>query len=160
MLMAELKTSEAPLHSCAIPDAKNKYWSSTSTSETSHSSYVSNRHHAAPQIKSEYNSLHQHNMLSEEPSARDKGFDLECPAKGEATISHVKSKELSADEECDVELTLSIGCSSSKKQPKNWLHSEPISNTGARAERGEECSERESLQRPPWLFQAMSLNRT
>ena len=153
MLMAELTTKEAHLHSRAIPDRKNKYWSTTSTLETSHSSYISNRHHAAHQIKSE-------------PSASDKGFDLERPAKGEAAISHVQSKELWADEECDVELTLSIGCSSSKKKPENWLHPEPttsetrqliLSNTGARAERGED---RESLQRPPWFFQAMSLNRT
>ena len=108
-------------------------------------------------------------MLAEKPSARDKGFDLERPAKGEATISHVQSEEFWDDEQCDVELTLSIGCSSSKKKPENWVHPETttsetrqliLSNTGARAQRGEECSETEGLQRPAWLFQAMSLNRT
>lgn len=173
LLMSELRTKEAQLHSHAtatmpraVIDAKNKYWSSTSTSDTSHSSYISNRHHTAPQLKSEYNSLHQHSTLAE--PTRHKGFNLEGPAEQKATVSHVQSKELWADEDCDVDLSLSIGCSSSKKKPKNRLHPEPtsgtmqllLSNTGSRQERGEECSERESLQRPPWLFQAMSLNKT
>lgn len=173
--MSELRSKEGQLHlhatattPRAVTDAKNKYWSSTSTSETSHSSYISNRHQTAPHLKSEYNSLHQHNTLAEQPM-RHKGFNLKGPAEQKATISHVQSKELWADEDCDVDLSLSIGCSSSKKKPKNWLHPEPttsetrqllLSNTGSRQESAEECSERESLQRPPWLFQAMSLNRT
>ncbi|ONK69580.1 uncharacterized protein A4U43_C05F24460 [Asparagus officinalis] len=163
MLMADMRTrgTQPLLHSTAtnpraVTDSKNKYWSSSSTSETSHSSYISNQYQTTPQLKSKHNSI------------KHKGFDLKGPTEEKAAISCVQSKELWADEECDIDLSLSIGCSSSKKKPNNWIHPEPTSerrqllssNTGARLERGEECSERESLQRPPWHLQAMSLNRT
>lgn len=168
MLMAEVKTNEAQIHSRAsvttlraAADTKNKYWSSTSTSETSHSSYISSRHQNASQFKSEYGS-HQHSLLANE---------LQWPTEEGANVSHVRSKQSWADEECDVDLSLSIGSGSSKKkQPQSWLQPETtrtsemrqlvMSNTGTRTERGDECSEKESLKRPPWLFQAMSLNRT
>lgn len=107
-------------------------------------------------------------MSSEGPSIRDMDLDLERPAEDEVSVCRIRPKELWADEECDVDLSLSIGCNSRKKKAKNWLHSGSasetrqrlLSDTGTRPERGEECSERESLQRPPWLIQAMSLNKT
>lgn len=150
MLVSELRTKEGQIHFHAttimprtVTDAKNKRWSSTATSETSHS-----------QLNSEHRSVHQQGILTEEPS--HKAFNLEGPAEQKAAISHVQPNKLWADEGCDVDLSLSIGCSSRKKKPQDWLHSEPtsgmrkllLSNAGSRQERGEECSKKERLQRP------------
>lgn len=172
--MTELRTKEVHLHQRAavtipgtVTDTKNNYWSSTSTSETSHSSYMSNRCHSSSQLKSKYNSSTRYNM-SEEPLRRDKALDLKRPTEDDVTISHMQPKESWPDEECDIELSLSIGCSSGMRKAKNWLHPRSTSETkqllqsktGGRAEKSEECSERESLQSPPWLFQAMTLNKT
>ncbi|XP_017701772.2 uncharacterized protein LOC103721527 [Phoenix dactylifera] len=101
---------------------------------------------------------------------------------------HLKEKiktegsDLWTEDESEVGLTLSIGCGTDKKRSKHWLSlnneiscskSTPsdtrpllLSSTTSRPEREEECSDnstgfdRESLQRPPWLFQAFNLNET
>lgn len=172
MLMADLRTKEANFHSVAsaniptaVKDTKSRHWSRTSTSETSHSTYINNRPRSIPYINSEYNSIHQYSV--QEYPRKQRGFDLVQPVKQDPSISLDCLKEELADEECNVELTLSVRCSSSKKKSDHWLQPErsssgtrqkPVSTIPARPERGEECSEREGLQRPPWLFQAMSLN--
>ncbi|PIA40817.1 hypothetical protein AQUCO_02400109v1 [Aquilegia coerulea] len=91
------------------------------------------------------------------------------------------------DGEGEIELTLSIGLGTSKKKTKhrkphtsqelgsssssNYDRRQLESSLSMRSDRGEECSDptnststatcdRETLQQPPWLFQALSLNRT
>ncbi|XP_010929279.1 uncharacterized protein [Elaeis guineensis] len=100
---------------------------------------------------------------------------------------HLKEKmkaegsDLWPEDESDVDLTLSIGCGTDKKRSKHWPSlNEEISfsnstpsdirplllSTTSRPGRAEECGDhstgfdRESLQTPPWLFQALDLNKT
>ncbi|KAJ6819039.1 uncharacterized protein M6B38_405080 [Iris pallida] len=171
LLMAELRTKEAKFQSVAtadtpttIKETKVRYWSGTSTSETSHSSYNSNRPLSTPHSNSDYNSLRQFSTLAEDYPTKQKGFDLEQPVTEENSMPLDRSKDVWVEAECDVELTLSTGRGSGKKKPEHWLQPEPdpsdmrqkvLSRVPVRSERGEECSERE--RRPPWLFQAMSL---
>lgn len=132
-------------------------------------------------------------------------FDLEQPAEGDTSTninvandqdptSHrfTKSKTTINDPHCvpycddaenEIELTLSIGYNTDKKEQKHWSHTnlevgcsewnpdetrQLIPSTTIRSDRDEGCSdaiasaafERESTQRPQWLFQSMSLNKT
>lgn len=219
MLMAEMRSKEEKHQASTVvtsrgfTDTRTRFWGSTSTSETSHSSHVSNTlQYSTKHLNSEYNSLHHYNMravpssreisiCSEDPLRAPKGFDLEQPAQEYTSTEvghtqdqitslgkHLKEKmntessNLWTDDESDVELTLSIGCGIGKKRSKHWLslnnekgYSKPapsdirplLLSTPVRPQRTEECSEhstssfdRESLQRPPWLLQALSLNKT
>ncbi|XP_010914195.1 uncharacterized protein [Elaeis guineensis] len=218
MLMAEMRSKEEKPQSSTIvtsrgfTDTRTRFWGSTSTSENSHSSHVSNTLHSTKHLNSEYSSLHHYNtragpssrelsICSEDPLRAPKDFDLEQPAEEYTSTEvrhnqdqitnlgkHLKEKmntESSnswTDDENDVELTLSIGCGIGKKRSKHWLslnnekgYSKPapsdirplLLSTPVRPQRTEECSDhstssfdRESLQRPPWLLQALSLNKT
>lgn len=100
---------------------------------------------------------------------------------------HLKEKietegsDLGTEDESDVELTLSIGCGTDMKRSKHSLclnnetscsNSTPsdtkplLLSTTSRPQGAEECGDhstgfdRESLQTPPWLFQALDLNKT
>lgn len=102
-------------------------------------------------------------------------------------VKHLKEKikaegsDLWTEDESDVELTLSIGCGTDKKRSKHlpslnneisFSNSTPsdirplLLSATSRPEGAEECSDhstgfdRESLQTPPWLFQALDLNKT
>ncbi|KAJ6795901.1 Uncharacterized protein M6B38_223705 [Iris pallida] len=152
LLMAKLKTNETKFQSVAtadtptaIKDTKDRYWSGTSTSGTSHSSYISNQPLSTPHTNTESNSLRQCSTLAEEHATKQKGFDLEHPVKVEKSISLDLSKAVRVEEESDIELTLSIGCGSGKKKSKQWLQPEPnpcdtrqqvLSTMPVRSERG------------------------
>ncbi|CAD5169883.1 unnamed protein product [Musa acuminata subsp. malaccensis] len=169
MLMAELGEKQVSLHAVpseavvAVADARTRIWSSASTSDTSHSSHVSNLHQSAPELNSEYSSL---NPWSEHVT----GFDLEQPAeeytcRGATSMDEktTKDKEKRSmkgsfswpDDGSEIELTLSIGCSSSDKQKKK-----------KKKKRGEECGDdssgldREESRRSPWILRAFNLNKT
>lgn len=94
---------------------------------------------------------------------------------------NTEGSDLRTEEDSDVELTLGIGSGTNKKRSEHWLSLNneisgsrptpsdtrpPLLSTTVRPERTEECSDhstgfdRESLQSPPWLFQALSLNKT
>ncbi|RWV98214.1 hypothetical protein GW17_00038956 [Ensete ventricosum] len=138
MLMAELGKKQVSLYTyvpseavVAVADARARIWSSASTSDTSHSSHVSNLHHqSAPELNSEYSSL---NPWSEHV----KGLDLEQPAeeytcRGGATSMEEKTTTMMdkekrrsvkgsfswPDDGSEIELALSIGCSSSSSSDK------------------------------------------
>lgn len=87
------------------------------------------------------------------------------------------------DAESDIELTLSIGCNTSKKKQNCWSQTnvevgcsdlnpdetrQLIPSATVRSDQDEGCSdiiasaafERERIQHPQWLFQSMSLNKT
>ncbi|WOL06474.1 hypothetical protein Cni_G15208 [Canna indica] len=85
------------------------------------------------------------------------------------------------DDASEIELTLSIGCGPNKKKRTHSLHpnidigcSNPtpsdtrplLSSRSVRQEKGEECGEssagldRENFESPPWLLQALNLNKT
>ncbi|KAJ0962257.1 hypothetical protein J5N97_030085 [Dioscorea zingiberensis] len=150
ILMAELSSKKMKIRS--ITNA------SASTSETSHSSNLSNRIQSPSAVPSCYG----------EPSRMQIAFDL-----GQPLIEYNVPTEAVADndvEECNVELTLSIGCGSSKMKSKQWLQKENELMNCSKAipskTFGEDCSDpsvrtdRENLQDAPWLFQALSLKRT
>ncbi|XP_008804908.1 uncharacterized protein LOC120105254 [Phoenix dactylifera] len=218
MLMAEMRSKEEKPQSPTIvtsrgfTDTRTRFWGSASTSETSHSSHVSNTLHSTKHLNSEYSSIHHYNtragpssrelsICSEDPLRVPKGFDLEQPAEEYTSTEvghtqdqitnlgkHLKEKmntessKMWTDDENDVELTLGIGCGIGKKRSKHWLslndeisYSKPapsdirplLLSTPVIPQRTEECSDhstssfdRESLQRPPWLLQALSLNKT
>ncbi|CAL9091524.1 unnamed protein product [Musa textilis] len=167
-LMAELGKKQVSLHTVpgeavvAVADARTRIWSSASTSDTSHSSHVSNLRQSAPELNSEYSSL---NPWSEHV----KGFDLEQPAEeytcrgatsmDEKTTTDKEKRSMKGsfswpDDESEIELTLSIGCGSDKKKKKK------------QKQRGEECGDDSSgLDRPesrrsPWILGAFNLNKT
>ncbi|OAY64662.1 hypothetical protein ACMD2_20234 [Ananas comosus] len=208
-LMAELSGKSTNFHSIsdvsnkAITDSTARFRCSTSTSETSHSSHLSNTHHSTPVQASEYSSMQQYNTIRpglnslcelrtycEDPHRTNKCFskkcfDLEQPAKeyvsteveltekDQTTFSKKHLREKISTEvsegESDIELTLSIGglCedhSTSKHQLQ--MGKESRCSKMIRPERGEERNEmssghnEEGSQRPPWLFQSLSLNPT
>ncbi|XP_058068006.1 uncharacterized protein LOC131217197 [Magnolia sinica] len=104
------------------------------------------------------------------------------PMKNKMTVDGPQDPFFYTDRESDVELTLSIGYCSNKKKMKHRSSSnlelgcselnpdetrQLIPSMSVRSDREEECSntagaslDRGSLQRPHWLFQALSLNRT
>ncbi|EOY31918.1 A-kinase anchor protein 9, putative isoform 3 [Theobroma cacao] len=137
-----------------------------------------------------------------------RGFDLERPAEedisaevsavdhedqvGRSSLMHSRINQMSiegSDEDSEVELTLSIGGSSSKKTPTNSKpHSQELgcnnsqsihketrelhSSASFKSERREDCSGPntpmssssatfdQDRKRPHWLFQGLSINRT
>lgn len=112
-----------------------------------------------------------------------KGQDLVSsrPKMDKMKINDPQGLHYCDDGECDIELTLSIGYNTHKLKPKNHSCSNSelgcsesipydtmqlIPSTSVRSDRDEECSvnsaapfDQETLQRPQWLFQSMSLNR-
>ncbi|XP_068648206.1 uncharacterized protein [Aristolochia californica] len=162
-------------------DIRSGFWS-TSTSPQASSSPFGNTHH-------NYN-FHQRYNISADPSSQEPssssqdtsrarmGFDLERPAEKDnsACPSAVEDQSIvfgrnlkdtmsceglqeppfCPEGESDIELTLSIGRGTNKK--KFDEKKKQKSSTAARLDRVEE--DQESLQRPHWLFRALSLNRT
>ncbi|KAM0942826.1 hypothetical protein DsansV1_C14g0131461 [Dioscorea sansibarensis] len=149
ILMAEMNIKKMKLHSITNGSA--------TTSETSHSSNLSYRLQSPSAIP-----------CYGEPSTGQIAFDLGQPAiQCNVLTENVPDNEL---EECDVELTLSIGCNSSKMKTTQWLQKDDkLMNCPKPTPSktfGEDCSDpsvrtdRESLQGSPWIFQALSLKRT
>ncbi|THU66326.1 hypothetical protein C4D60_Mb05t12980 [Musa balbisiana] len=90
-----------------------------------------------------------------------KGFDLEQPAeeytcRGATSMDEKTTKDTWPDDGSEIELTLSIGCSSDKKKKKKKK----------KKKRGEECGDdssglnREESRRTPWILRAFNLNKT
>ncbi|XP_039141422.1 uncharacterized protein LOC120278763 isoform X1 [Dioscorea cayenensis subsp. rotundata] len=149
ILMAEMNIKKMKLHSITNGSA--------TTSETSHSSNWSYRLQSPSTVP-----------CYGQPSTAQMASDLRRPAiQCDALTEAVADNEL---EECDVELTLSIGCNSSKTkkaqclQKDNKLMNSPQATPSKTF--GEDCSDpsvttdRESLEDSPWIFQALSLKRT
>lgn len=111
------------------------------------------------------------NKLVSAPSTWGYGFDLERPADEDQAgpSSQKDNKKVNFDgsvEDCEVELTLSIGGSSKKNKSGNQKgyqrldmgYFDHIGDVGSsESELGEECSA--TLNRPHWLFSGLSLNR-
>ncbi|XVF47669.1 hypothetical protein PTKIN_Ptkin03bG0128700 [Pterospermum kingtungense] len=152
---------------------------------------------------SQFNNQHQFHVQGD-PSSREKsgscsnvriasGFDLERPAgedisaeedeAGHSSLMHSRINQMSiqgSDDNTEVELTLSIGGSSSKKMPNNSKpHNQELgctkeldSSTSFTLDRGEDCSGPntpmssssttfdQEKKRSHWLFQGLSINRT
>ncbi|KAF8392875.1 hypothetical protein HHK36_021114 [Tetracentron sinense] len=100
------------------------------------------------------------------------------PSKNKIHVNNTYPPKFYTDGESEIELTLSIGCSIGKKKPNSHQPHSSLElrqlgpSTSIRSGRGEECSDPtntmstesatfdQERQHPPWLFQALSLNRT
>ncbi|KAF6142332.1 hypothetical protein GIB67_023357 [Kingdonia uniflora] len=200
-LMAELSNNNSKLHmlnnpssrvrevgaSCIGTDNRSRSFDVGNCSETNHltsknwnqlsTQNDSSCHHQLSSFRTAL-SLQGHGSTSSKSNlGMRKGFDLERLAEEDVSKNKIGTSNsldplCHADEESDVELTLSIGFgTTSKKKPKNqnqYSRQEPDSTMFIRSDRGEEYGNptnnallnRESLQHPPWLFQSQSLNRT
>ncbi|OVA00920.1 hypothetical protein BVC80_9081g85 [Macleaya cordata] len=102
-------------------------------------------------------------------------------SKDKMSIKSSNDQHFYTDGDTEVELTLSIGFGSNTKKPKNCQHistlelspnhkqTRQMDSSMSIRNRGDENStstaanasfDRESLQKPPWLLQTLSLNRT
>ncbi|XP_020697159.1 uncharacterized protein LOC110110153 isoform X2 [Dendrobium catenatum] len=158
-----------------VTDAMNKLKSSRTSSETTHSSHVSVRNNSNAVLNSEHTLVHQSAAMAAGHTSRDlinfseplrtsKEYLLQNPVEGE-------SPESCSNEECNLDLTLSIGCASDKMKSADWKEMTTRSTQLLASNLNREASEQEftnssngfgaeSLKRPRWLFQALSLNRT
>ncbi|CAK7337542.1 unnamed protein product [Dovyalis caffra] len=192
LLMDELKKKEITQN--------QKYWSPMSSSDINCSRFV-NRTNSTAQTPCGY-SFHIQSQ-GDDPSSRERsgscsgetvrmtrGFDLERPAEEDISTGVSSMDENQAgpssfqpqkrkmsidgsDEDSEVELTLSIGGSTTnKKISKNYKTLELDSPASFKSERGEDCStpttpmssssatSDQDRKRPLWLFQSLSINRT
>ncbi|XVE71852.1 hypothetical protein DITRI_Ditri10aG0185100 [Diplodiscus trichospermus] len=188
---------------------QNRYRIAPMTGSDINQSQFTNQPHLTPQTTCGYN-FHVHGDPSSRERSGScsgdtrkiaRGFFLEriagedIPAEASAvederarpsSLMHSRTNQMSidcSDEDGEVELTLSIGGSSSKKMPKNSKsHSQEVacnkeireldSSASFKSERGEDCSGPntpmssssatfdQERKRPHWLFQGLSINRT
>ncbi|KAI5557007.1 hypothetical protein BDE02_18G072800 [Populus trichocarpa] len=176
-----------------------KYWTPITSSDINCSQFV-NRPNSAAQTTCGY-SFHIQS-LREDPNSRERsgscsgetvkmsrGFDLERPAEEDIStgVSAVDENQAGpsayatqkrkmsidgSDEDSEVELTLSIGGSTSKKISKNYQTLELDSSASFKSERREDRSTPttplsssratfdQDRKRPQWLFQSLSINRS
>ncbi|KAH0458698.1 hypothetical protein IEQ34_011512 [Dendrobium chrysotoxum] len=158
-----------------VTDTMNKLQNSRTSSETTHSSHASVRNNSNAVLNSEHTLVHQSAAMAAGHASRDlinfseplrtsKEYLLQNPVEGE-------SPESCSNEECNLDLTLSIGCASDKTKSADWKEMTKRSTQLLTSNLNREASEQEftnssngfgaeSLKRPRWLFQALSLNRT
>lgn len=171
-LMKELRGEEvrmAPFVEISNPqivlDASNKLRSSRTSSETTHSSCDRHNSFAVLNSATEFSHVLPELINCSEPLRASKGRILQHHIDG-------LSKELCSKEEFDLDLSLSIGCAADKMRSEEDRKEiikgskQLLSSTLILEESGKECANSsggfgaESLKRPHWLFQALSLNRT
>lgn len=177
-----------------------KYWSPMTNSDINCSQFINWPNTPAQttcgfsfnvqSLRDDPSSRERSGSCSGETARLTRGFDLERPAEedistrvsamddnqaGPSYYVPQKSNKMSidgSDEDSEVELTLSIGGSTSKKTTKNYQPLELDSPASFKSERGEDCStpttpmssssarfDQES-KRPHWLFQGLSIHRT
>lgn len=173
MLMTELSCEKKKMNSFTaasnhqfVTDTINKVQSSRTSSETTRSSHASVRNNSTAVLNSEHISAHQSLELisRSRPLRTSKECILQNPVEG-------VSPESCSNEECNLDLTLRIGCASNQKRSADWKEitkrsTQLLSSNLNREESEQECANSssgfgtESLKRPHWLFQALSLNRT
>ncbi|KAK6235869.1 hypothetical protein QQP08_026469 [Theobroma cacao] len=195
---------------------QNRFWTTPMTSFDVNQSHFINQQQLTAQTTCGYNFHVQGDPSSRERSGScsgdtmkvARGFDLERPAEedisaevsavdhedqvGRSSLMHSRINQMrieGSDEDSEVELTLSIGGSSSKKTPTNSKpHSQELgcnnsqsihketrelhSSASFKSERREDCSGPntpmssssatfdQDRKRPHWLFQGLSINRT
>ncbi|PKA65422.1 hypothetical protein AXF42_Ash005756 [Apostasia shenzhenica] len=142
-LMAELRSRDMKVSSLL---AKDKLQSSTSTSETSHSCHFSAGNQSNSAVKSGQNLLNRFSPATTVSNYFSESF-----------FSEGEGRESCSEEDCNLDLTLSIGCNSDKKKRETW---EKIANESSHLLEWSAGFDAESLKRPQWLFQALNLNRT
>uniref|UniRef100_A0A5B7BYR4 Uncharacterized protein n=1 Tax=Davidia involucrata TaxID=16924 RepID=A0A5B7BYR4_DAVIN len=169
---------------------QDRYWGPMTASDINHS-HILEQHQ--PTNTTGYN-LHfqsvrdsprsreqQSVSCSGEFSRTPKGFDLETLAKEDIATGISKTSVDECDEESDVELTLSIGCSSGQKRSKSHqphcspdlsctalTHSKFRELGSSALSKSEEdntmgsssASLNQQSKQPHWLFQGLTLNRT
>lgn len=174
MLMTELRSEKVKMNSFVassnrqiVTDAINKLQSSRTSSETTHSSHASIRNNS-------YNVLNSEHTLVHQSAATAAGYAspelINCSkllrTSNEYILQNVvegDSPESCSNDECSLDLTLRIGCASDQMKSADWKE---LSSNLNSEERGQECTNSssgfgvESLKRPHWLFQTLSLNRT
>ncbi|KAJ7979433.1 A-kinase anchor protein 9, putative isoform 1 [Quillaja saponaria] len=199
MLMAQLKKETK----------QRKFWSPTTCLDISSSNFIDHQNPTKQitsgidiqfrSIKNDPCSRERSGSCSGDTMRMPRGFDLERPAEEGLSIGArtfddgraVPSSNIAlgsckmsmdgSDEDSDVELTLSIGGSQTKKKTKsrqpqlvsskspNRKNRELISSASFKSDRGEECSDpstpissssmtfEQERQRPHWLFQGLRL---
>ncbi|XWS70959.1 hypothetical protein CRYUN_Cryun03dG0095600 [Craigia yunnanensis] len=205
MLMDELKNEIR----------QNRFWATPMTSSDINQSQFINQHYLTTQTTCGYNLHVQGDPSSRERSGScsgdtmkiSRGFDLERPTgedisaeagaveedqAGPSSLMQSRINQMTiegSDKDSEVELTLSIGGSSSRKMPKNSKpHSQELGCTNSlsihkeikeldssalfKSDRGEDCSGPNTpmssssatfdleRKRPHWLFQGLNINRT
>ncbi|KAG0466790.1 hypothetical protein HPP92_017747 [Vanilla planifolia] len=179
LLMAELRTEEMtslPVSStnCTVASIRNKIWSSESTSQAIHPSHERAMYQVKDSTNCESALLYKfadlddnqctgrHSSFFRDSLKNSKGSNVAHPVEGNC-------EELRPGHECNLDLTLTIGWASDKKRKNsNQIQRETaqsIASTLSTPVRHElddlsAGSSAESLKRPHWPFQALSLNRS
>lgn len=174
MLMTELRCKKAKMNSIVatsnhqiVTDAINKLQSSRTSSETTHSSHASIRNNSYNVLNYEHTLVHQSTAVA----AGHTSPELINCSKPLRTLNEYilqnavedESPESCSNDECSLDLTLRIGCASDQMKSADW---KKLSSNLNRDEIGQECTNSssgfgvDSLKRPHWLFQTLSLNRT
>lgn len=152
-----------------ITGSKNKIRNIKSTSETSHCSHATVLNHSTDVPNSEYTSTLP---FSTDESSRELNYCLGEPLKRSREYNFQQPAEGDSHDSCSgLDLTLSIGCATDMNTKTDWkrmpndssLLLSPDLNMPDRIQEYTNSAagfSLESLQRPYWLFQALSLNKT
>lgn len=191
-------------------EKQKRYWRSTTNSDVKHSHFINTSRPTTPttyglnfnleSLRDDPSSRERSGSCSGEAIRMPRGFDLERPAEedistgvsaidedqaGPSSHMAIRSQKRSingSDEDSEVELTLSIGSSSSKKTSKSYQPqlglcesshkgiTEPAASFASfKTDRGDDCSDPstpmssssatfdQERNRPHWLFQGLKL---
>ncbi|XP_020578738.1 uncharacterized protein LOC110023592 [Phalaenopsis equestris] len=181
LLMAEQRckkvkgnSSVATSNHQIVTDNINKLLSRTS-SETTHSSHGSVRNNTNVLLNYEHASVHQSVAMAANNASRGQ-VNSSKPSRTSMKYIHQNSVEGESPESCsneesNLDLTLRINCGCDQIKSTDWKEmterSKQLLSTDLNIEEsGQECINSssgfgaQSLKRPHWLFQALSLNRT